>query len=301
MHAKVYRFFSIHPKREIMFVGSVNLTTAAHHGRAGQPDCRVPSFGGVVAVTSVPNVAPLLEVDHASLGYGNGVVVNEVSLTVAPGDAIGIAGESGSGKSTLAKGLIGDIAPLSGSIRILGKSWADVGRRDPDRRRVQMVFQDPYSALNPRMTGRQTVTEVLRVTRGLDRKEARFVAEDLLVSVGLSGSAMDLRPQRLSGGMRQRVVLARAMASDPEVLIADEPTSALDVSIQAQILDLLIALRAEMGLALVLVTHDLAVLKHMTDRTLIMRQGFVVEDGPTTEILENPQHEYTRALVAAQS
>jgi ABC-type dipeptide/oligopeptide/nickel transport system ATPase subunit len=252
-------------------------------------------------VTSVPNVAPLLEVDHASLGYGSGVVVNEVSLTVAPGDAIGIAGESGSGKSTLAKGLIGDIAPLSGSIRILGKSWADVGRRDPDRRRVQMVFQDPYSALNPRMTGRQTVTEVLRVTRGLDRKEARFVAEDLLVSVGLSGSAMDLRPQRLSGGMRQRVVLARAMASDPEVLIADEPTSALDVSIQAQILDLLIALRAEMGLALVLVTHDLAVLKHMTDRTLIMRQGFVVEDGPTTEILENPQHEYTRALVAAQS
>ena len=252
-------------------------------------------------MTSVPNVAPLLEVDHASLGYGNGVVVNEVSLTVAPGDAIGIAGESGSGKSTLAKGLIGDIAPLSGSIRILGKSWADVGRRDPDRRRVQMVFQDPYSALNPRMTGRQTVTEVLRVTRGLDRKEARFVAEDLLVSVGLSGSAMDLRPQRLSGGMRQWVVLARAMASDPEVLIADEPTSALDVSIQAQILDLLIALRAEMGLALVLVTHDLAVLKHMTDRTLIMRQGFVVEDGPTTEILENPQHEYTRALVAAQS
>jgi ABC-type dipeptide/oligopeptide/nickel transport system ATPase subunit len=252
-------------------------------------------------VTSVPNLAPLLEVDHASLGYGSGVVVNEVSLTVAPGDAIGIAGESGSGKSTLAKGLIGDIAPLSGSIRILGKSWADVGRRDPDRRRVQMVFQDPYSALNPRMTGRQTVTEVLRVTRGLDRKEARFVAEDLLVSVGLSGSAMDLRPQRLSGGMRQRVVLARAMASDPEVLIADEPTSALDVSIQAQILDLLIALRAEMGLALVLVTHDLAVLKHMTDRTLIMRQGFVVEDGPTTEILENPQHEYTRALVAAQS
>lgn len=252
-------------------------------------------------MTSVPNLAPLLEVDHASLGYGSGVVVNEVSLTVAPGDAIGIAGESGSGKSTLAKGLIGDIAPLSGSIRILGKSWADVGRRDPDRRRVQMVFQDPYSALNPRMTGRQTVTEVLRVTRGLDRKEARFVAEDLLVSVGLSGSAMDLRPQRLSGGMRQRVVLARAMASDPEVLIADEPTSALDVSIQAQILDLLIALRAEMGLALVLVTHDLAVLKHMTDRTLIMRQGFVVEDGPTTEILENPQHEYTRALVAAQS
>lgn len=245
--------------------------------------------------------SPLLEVDHASLGYGRETVVHDVSLTVSPGDAIGIAGESGSGKSTLARGLIGDIAPLSGSIRILGRPWAEVRRGDPDRRRVQMVFQDPYSALNPRMTARQTVTEVLRVTRGMDRARARSVAEDLLGSVGLNGSAMDVRPQRLSGGMRQRVVLARAVASGPEVLIADEPTSALDVSIQAQILDLLLALRADMGLALVLVTHDLAVLKHMTDRTLIMRQGVVVEEGPTTAVLEDPTHEYTRALVAAHS
>jgi ABC-type glutathione transport system ATPase component len=164
-----------------------------------------------------------------------------------------------------------------------------------------MVFQDPYSALNPRMTARQTVTEVLRVTRGMDRAQARSAAEDLLVSVGLSGSAMDVRPQRLSGGMRQRVVLARAVASGPEVLIADEPTSALDVSIQAQILDLLLALRADMGLALVLVTHDLAVLKHMTDRTLVMRHGVVVEEGPTAQVLEDPAHEYTRALVAAHA
>jgi len=178
--------------------------------------------------------------------------------------------------------------------------WSEIGRKDPDRRRVQMVFQDPYSALNPRMTARQTVAEVLRVQRRLPRSEVAVRAGDLLSDLGMNGQAMDVRPQRLSGGMRQRVVIARAIACEPDVLVADEPTSALDVSIQAQILELLLQLRAERGLALVLVTHDLAVLKHMTNYALVIKDGRVVEEGATRAILEQPSHEYTQTLVRAR-
>jgi ABC-type glutathione transport system ATPase component len=238
--------------------------------------------------------------DDVRLAYGEQTVVHDVSLSVGRGDAIGVAGESGSGKSTLAKALVGDLKPISGSVRVNGRTWSEIGRKDPDRRRVQMVFQDPYSALNPRMTARQTVAEVLRVQRRLPRSEVAVRSGDLLSDVGMTGQAMDVRPQRLSGGMRQRVVIARAIACEPDVLVADEPTSALDVSIQAQILDLLLRLRDERGLALVLVTHDLAVLKHMTDYTVVMKDGRVVEEGATPNILEHPTREYTRTLVRAR-
>ncbi len=238
--------------------------------------------------------------DDVSLAYGPQTVVHNVSLRVGRGDAVGVAGESGSGKSTLAKALVGDLKPSSGTVRVNGRTWSEIGRKDPDRRRVQMVFQDPYSALNPRMTARQTVAEVLRVQRRVPRSEVVGRAGDLLSDVGMTGNAMDVRPQRLSGGMRQRVVIARAVACEPDVLVADEPTSALDVSIQAQILNLLLRLRTDRGLALVLVTHDLAVLKHMTNYTLVMKDGHVVEEGSTREILEQPTHEYTRTLVAAR-
>ena len=241
----------------------------------------------------------LLAADKVSLGYAGVAVVHGVSLRVSSGAALGIAGESGSGKSTLARALVGDIFPVRGSVTVNGRAWKDVGRKDPDRRLVQMIFQDPYSALNPRMTARQAVSETLHVVRGVPRRDAGERAGEVLARVGLSGSAIDARPHRLSGGQRQRAVIARALACEPGVLIADEPTSSLDVSIQAQILDLLVDLRAEHGLALVLVTHDLAVIKHMTDTCIVMRDGIVVEEGPTQQILAEPRHDYTRALVDA--
>jgi ABC-type dipeptide/oligopeptide/nickel transport system ATPase subunit len=243
--------------------------------------------------------AILLQADDVSLGYRGVTVVHGVSLRVRAGEALGVAGESGSGKSTLAKALAGDLAPMSGSVLVDGRAWAQVRRKDPERRAVQMIFQDPYSALNPRMTARQALAETLHVVRGVPRRLAGEKAGEILGRVGLTGAAVDARPARLSGGQRQRVVIARAIACEPEVLIADEPTSSLDVSIQAQILDLLTDLRSERGLALVLVTHDLAVLQHMTDTCLVMRNGVVVEEGRTEQMLGQPQHSYTRALVAA--
>jgi peptide/nickel transport system ATP-binding protein len=241
----------------------------------------------------------VLAADDISLGYGGVAVVHGVSLRVHSGAALGVAGESGSGKSTLAKALVGDLIPIRGSVTVHGRAWQDVRRKDPDRRRVQMIFQDPYSALNPRMTARQAVAETLHVVCGVPRRDAGQRAAGILARVGLSGAAIEARPHRLSGGQRQRVSIARALACEPDVLIADEPTSSLDVSIQAQILDLLIDLRVERGLALVLVTHDLAVIKHMTDTCLVMQDGIVVEEGPTEQILDRPQHDYTRTLVAA--
>jgi ABC-type glutathione transport system ATPase component len=241
----------------------------------------------------------LVAADAISLGYGRTIVVRGVSLQIRPGTAVGIAGESGSGKSTLAKALVGDLAPRAGRVTVNGRSWSDVHRKDPERRRVQMIFQDPYSALNPRMTARQAISETLTVVGGVPRAQAGQRAGELLTRTGLSGAAIDARPHRLSGGQRQRVVIARAIACEPDLLVADEPTSSLDVSIQAQILDLLVDLREERGLALVLVSHDLAVLRYMTDTCLIMQDGNVVEQGLTEQVLSQPQHEYTRTLVAA--
>lgn len=241
----------------------------------------------------------LLAADNLALGYGRVIVVRGVSLQIQAGDTLGIAGESGSGKSTLAKALAGDLAPMQGTVRVNGRPWQDVARKDPERRQIQMIFQDPYTALNPRMTARQAVSEALHVVRGVPRSHAGERAGEVLTRVGLSGAALDARPHRLSGGQRQRVVIARAIACEPDLLIADEPTSSLDVSIQAQVLDLLADLREERALALVLVSHDLAVLRHMTDTCLVMQDGNVVEEGPTEQVLARPRHEYTRTLVAA--
>jgi ABC-type dipeptide/oligopeptide/nickel transport system ATPase subunit len=256
-------------------------------------------FAVIPAAQPAADHAVLLAAYDVSLGYHGVTVVRGVSLQVRPGEAVGVAGESGSGKSTLARALAGDLAPMHGSVLVNGRVWPKVRRSDPERRSVQMIFQDPYSALNPRMTARQALSETLHVVRGLSRRDAADEAGGMLTRVGLSGAAIDARPGRLSGGQRQRVVIARAIACEPDVLIADEPTSSLDVSIQAQILDLLIDLRTERGLALVLVTHDLAVLGHMTDTCLVMQAGRVVEEGPTEQILAHPQHSYTRALVGA--
>jgi ABC-type glutathione transport system ATPase component len=244
---------------------------------------------------------PLLQAVDASCTFPGQIrpAVNAVSLAVGPADAIGVVGESGSGKTTLGRMLVGAQAPDAGRVEVAGRPWSSVGRADPLRRKVQMVFQNPYGALNPWFSARKTVREVFQVTQGLRRREADARAVELLGEVGLAGDALDRRPAHLSGGQCQRVGIARALACDPDVLVADEPTSALDVSVQAQILNLLQALRERRGIALVLISHDLGVVQHMTEQAVVMYRGDVVEQGPTERVFLRPEHDYTRRLIAS--
>jgi ABC-type glutathione transport system ATPase component len=211
--------------------------------------------------------------------------VKDVSFVLGSEETLGVVGESGSGKTTLMKLLLGLEQPDSGSVRYTG-GWL--------RREVQVVFQDPASALDPRMHVGDIILEPLRVL-GLGDRHARL--RDLLDAVGLPREAARRYPHEFSGGQRQRIAIARALAPRPRVLIGDEPVSALDVSVRAQILNLLEDLRVNFQLALILVSHDLSVVRHMADRVLVMRAGEVVEAGPTRDVFRAPQHPYTRALL----
>ncbi len=241
----------------------------------------------------------LLDVDNAEFRYSKGArpAASGINLQVGPGDAVGIVGESGSGKTTVGRGLVGSLNPTAGAVRVQGRAWRGISRRDPLRRVVQMVFQDPYASLNPMLSAVQTVAEVFRVWERVSTSEAITKAEGVLAEVGLAGEVIRRRPSGLSGGQRQRVGIARALACSPGVLVADEPTSALDVSVQANVLNLLRDLRASRGLALVLISHDLSVVDYLTDHALVMHNGVVVEQGDTHELLTAPQHEYTRSLI----
>ena len=241
----------------------------------------------------------LLSAAGISVTYGRQAApaLRDARLDVPEGAAIGIVGESGSGKTTLARALVGALDPTRGEVLVTGVPWTQVKGNDSRRRTVQMIFQDPLGSLNPSLNARQTVAEVFRFWDDMSRAQANTAAEALLREVGLGSDVLDSRPARLSGGQCQRVGIARALACGPRVLIADEPTSALDVSVQAQILNLLDAERKRRSLALVLVSHDLDVVRHSTDHVLVMYDGCVVEEGPTTKVLANPSHPYTRALV----
>ncbi|MEP7025098.1 MAG: ABC transporter ATP-binding protein [Actinomycetota bacterium] len=224
--------------------------------------------------------------------------VDGVDLEIQRGEALAIVGESGSGKSTLARALTG-IAPMSGGeIRFDDKKLA-ARRKGRDRRRIQMVFQDPYSSLNPRITVGGMLHELLRVHHVVPRDQVDSYSRELLGLVGLSDDALQAYPRQFSGGQRQRVAIARALALKPDLLIADEPVSALDVSVQATILNLLRDLRAELGLTLMLISHNLAVVRHLCDRVAVMYLGRIVEVAATEKLFSDPQHPYTRALLAA--
>jgi ABC-type glutathione transport system ATPase component len=214
------------------------------------------------------------------------VAVHDVSFELRRQETLGIVGESGSGKTTLIKLLLGLERPDSGSITYTGRS---------PRHEVQVVFQDPASALDPRMRVAQIILEPLRVLRVPGDHVARL--HQLLDAVGLPRDAAHRYPHEFSGGQRQRIAIARALAPRPRVLIGDEPVSALDVSVRAQILNLLEDLRVNFQLTLVLVSHDLSVVRHMTERVLVMRAGEVVEQGATREIFRQPRHPYTRLLL----
>jgi peptide/nickel transport system ATP-binding protein len=242
----------------------------------------------------------VLVASEVTFAYGSGpAVVRNVSLTVPEGAAIGIVGESGSGKTTLGSLLVGMLTPTTGTLTVRGRPWSAVPRNSPSRRAVQMVFQNPYTALNPRLSALGAVAEVYRCYGGVNKAVAAERAQELLERVGISPVAMGRRPGVLSGGQCQRVGIARALAANPAVIVADEPTSALDVSVQAQILNLLSDLRREQGVGLVLISHDLSVVNHLTERAMVMEHGEVVEEGATANLLESPVHPYTKSLIAS--
>jgi oligopeptide/dipeptide ABC transporter ATP-binding protein len=246
-------------------------------------------------------VTPVLQASEVEYAYHTSLraAVDQVTIAIHAGEAVGVVGESGCGKSTLGRLLLGVLHPSAGTVTVCGQSWSMIHRNDSRRRRVQMVFQDPYGALNPWQSPIESVTEVIRVWGRASRREAIRRAELLLAEVGIVEDVLHRRPNRLSGGQCQRVGIARALAADPEVLVADEPTSSLDMSVQAQILNLLTELRKRRGLALVLISHDLSIVRYATDRACVMYGGQIVEEGPTCELLDSPAHPYTRALVDA--
>jgi oligopeptide/dipeptide ABC transporter ATP-binding protein len=224
--------------------------------------------------------------------------VDGVDLEVRRGEALALVGESGSGKSTFAQALSGLIRPDSGQISFDGRVLP-AARSRADRRRIQMVFQDPYSSLNPRLTVGGMLRELLRVHQVVPRAQVDEFSKELMAMVGLGAADLVAYPRQFSGGQRQRVAIARALALRPEVLVADEPVSALDVSVQATILNLLQQLQAELGLTLLLISHNLAVVRHLCDRVAVMYLGRIVEVAPTEQIFSAPRHPYTRGLLEA--
>ena len=265
-------------------------------------------FAAVARESEAPAKAtaePVVAVEGLNVVYRNGRctvhAVHDASLTIAPGEVLGLVGESGSGKSTIAGTLTGLVPIASGSVRIDGVEVAGARRRDllPVRRSTGVVYQNPASSLNPRRTVGASIAEPMLIHRGFDSPARRARVRELLEAVRLPAAMAERYPHEMSGGQRQRVAIARALALDPRLVIADEPTSALDVSVQAVVLDLLRALQAELGFACLFVSHDLAVVDSIAARTVVLSAGRVVESGPTEQVLARPREDYTRRLVMA--
>ncbi|MCL3996331.1 dipeptide ABC transporter ATP-binding protein [Streptomyces lavenduligriseus] len=239
----------------------------------------------------------VLEATGVRREFGRGkrafAAVDDVSVTVRRGETLGVVGESGSGKTTLGRMLVGLLEPAAGEIRYEGRPHTGVNPA------VQMVFQDPVSSLNPRRSVGESIADPLRARGERDEERIRGRVSDLLERVGLDRAHYDRYPHEFSGGQRQRVGIARALAAEPRVLVCDEPVSALDVTTQAQVITLLGELQRELGLALVFIAHDLAVVRQVSDRVAVMRRGRLVEYGPADEVYDSPREPYTRQLLAA--
>ena len=236
-----------------------------------------------------------------SLFSPNKVQANKgINFQIYRNDIVGIVGESGCGKSTLAKVMVGLQKPTSGEVLFKGEQlgWGRSARKQMGKS-VSVVFQDPETSLNPRMSVQQQLLDPLNVHGVGSHNDRLSRVRELLSLVGLPQSALNVLPRQISGGQRQRVAIARALVLEPDVIIADEPTSALDVSVRAQVLNLLLDLKREMGLGLVFISHDINTVRYVSDRICVMLGGEIVEENTTEEIFGNPQHEYTRELLSA--
>lgn len=250
---------------------------------------------------------PLLEVRDLRVEFpatrrGEPVsALDGVSLSVQSGQTLGLLGESGSGKSTLANAVLGLITPTEGEILVDGHETTRLPARARRAlaRRVQVVFQDPYGSLNPSRTVGSTLAEPLRLHYRIGRAQAAAQVADTLEQVGLPSDAATRYPGQFSGGQRQRIAIARALILQPDLLVCDEPTSALDLSVQAQILNLLLDLQRQRNLAYLFISHDIDVVRHLADRVAVLLRGHLVEEGPVEQVMAAPRHPYTQALLAA--
>jgi len=258
---------------------------------------------GPATRATIDQERPVLSVRSLRKVYGTQVAVDDMNFDLMPGRSLAIVGESGSGKTTVARMITGLEKPTSGTITACGRDRSKPARRGKERkargREVQIVFQDPYSSLDPRQSGAELIDEVLRVHHDHDVQERKRIVAELADIVGLDQRQINAMPKALSGGQRQRVAIARALATDPRVLILDESVAALDVSIQAQVLNVLADIRDERGISYILISHDLAVVRQLTEEAVVMQRGIVVERGSTADILDNPQHAYTQLLRAS--
>ncbi|MGW9038213.1 ATP-binding cassette domain-containing protein, partial [Streptomyces sp. NPDC055721] len=266
----------------------------------------VPRLDGPVRPAApAPAGEPLLEALDLRREFGRGkravTAVDGVSLTVHAGETLGVVGESGSGKTTLGRMLVRLLDPTGGRLRYGGTEIGALSERElrPYRRELQMVFQDPVASLNPRRSVGESIADPLRVAGERDETRIRSRVRELLDRVGLEPDRYEAYPHEFSGGQRQRVGIARALAAEPRVIVCDEPVSALDVTTQAQVTALLAELQAELGLGLVFIAHDLAVVRQVSDRVAVMRGGRIVEQGTVREVYGAPQDPYTRRLLAA--
>ena len=258
------------------------------------------------------NTAPILEITNLEKHFpiktglfnrvsGHVFAVDRVRLSLNKGETLGLVGESGCGKSTVARTIVQLLKPTGGSVKLMGHDLAKMSSSELKemRQKIQIIFQDPFSSLDPRMKAKDIVGELLMVHRDLSRTDLDKTISDLFEKVGLLSDQMENYPHEFSGGQRQRLGIARALSLNPEIIICDEPVSALDVSIQAQIINLLMNLQKEFDISLIFVSHDLAVVKHISHRVAVMYLGRIVETAEKSQLFAKPEHPYTQSLLDA--